>query len=303
MTSNIQSYYPEVVYDGSQKWLFNPILKKRYKNLPEERVRLQWVDYLLQNGMWTKGRIGFEAPVRGANLEGVLRADLVLYSEEMKPEILIECKAESVSLNQSTAEQAARYNRKLAAKQIILTNGLSHQAFVFEDGYPQPRQSDWPFQQSPITPRPAAYWQKRGFCSPSLRPEIESWLENQFQNFSPGNTGSGRTRYLNFKNSLIPVPMDHYYKIVPLTDTEKMAYSFIGFRETDTYALFVLNNKGKNRALGVINLSELFSDHPPVIKIISSGKEVFKEIPASDFRAIKELDPLWIAKFIRKFFD
>src|SRR5690625_4991616 len=119
----MQHYYPEFILDGNQKWLFNPILKRRFKNLPEERIRLQWVDYLLENKLWQRSRIGFETPVKSADPESVLRADLVLYDQEFRPEILIECKAESIALTEATAEQAARYNRELGARKIILTNG------------------------------------------------------------------------------------------------------------------------------------------------------------------------------------
>lgn len=303
MASNIQYFYPEVVYDGKQKWLFNAILKKRYKNLPEERVRLQWVDYLLQNNIWKKGHIGFETPVKASNLEGVLRADLVLYSEKLKPDILIECKADSVKLNPSTAEQAARYNRKLGTRLIILTNGHSHQVYEVADGHVQPRESEFPFRELSTAQREDTYWQKRGFYSPSVHPELEGWLVNQLRSFSPGCTGDGRIRYLNFKSTFLPVPMDHYYKIVPLSGSEKIAYTFIGFPESDTFALFILNEKGKNRAVAIINLSTLSSGSTIKIDVISSGRDRANEVRTTDVETIKNVAPSMPANFIRKFFD
>lgn len=302
MSRHIQHFYPQFLFDRKQKRLFNPILKKRYKNLPEERVRLQWVDYILQNKLWSKGRIGFETPVKNSHLETVFRADLVLYNKNMKPEILIECKAESVALTESAAKQAARYNRSLGAKYIVLTNGRSYQIFKFDtDG--QPVSSDLPFENPSISPRSIDYWQKRGFCSSTLKPEPESWLTDQFQVFSPGYSGAAATRYLNFSGDFIQLPMDHYYRIIPLNNREKMAYTFLGFPETETFALFVLNEKGKNRGLAVLNITKLFSGDTPQIQIISSGVETLKSITLSDINTLKGTDPLLLPEFIRKFFD
>lgn len=303
MSSNIQHFHPEIVFDGKRKWLFNPILKKRYKVLPEERVRLQWVDYLLQNKYWSRGRIGFETPVKSVSHEEVLRADLVLYNHEMKPVILIECKAETVSLNQSAATQAARYNRKLGANYIILTNGVSHQMFEVSEGRPGPIHNGLPFQNPSVTARTIGYWQKRGFCSTPLYPGLEKWLENHFQAFLPGNGMAGKIRYLNFRSGFLPIPMDHYYRIIRLNSTERIAYTFLGFPQTDTFATFVLNEKGVNSALAILNLTEVFTEKNPRIRVLSDGRDTSEHITLPDMEALMSTNPHNLVKFVRKFFD
>src|SRR5690625_5180008 len=173
----MQHYYPEFILDGNQKWLFNPILKRRFKNLPEERIRLQWVDYLLENKLWQRRRIGFETPVKSADPESVLSADLVLYDQEFRPEILIECKAEAITLTEATAVQAASYNRELSAKKIIMTIGYQDQKFERDQEGANPTSSVFPFRETVHSSSTADYWQRRGFRSYRVPGCPGSWLE------------------------------------------------------------------------------------------------------------------------------
>jgi len=299
----MQHYYPEFILDGNQKWLFNPILKRRFKNLPEERIRLQWVDYLLENKLWQRSRIGFETPVKSADPESVLRADLVLYDQEFRPEILIECKAESIALTEATAEQAARYNRELGARKIILTNGYQHQMFELDQEGAKPTTSVFPFRETEPSSRTADYWQRRGFSGDRVPGGPGSWLEPLYLCFSKGCNDGGEIRYLHFSGTILPVPMDHYYRIVPLAAHEKIAWTLTGFPETDTYALFVLNIRGKNRALGIIKLSELFSGDSCYFEVLSDGSQESKVLDTADIDFLKRGEPSLLPKFIRKFFD
>ena len=52
------------------------------------------------------------------------RFDLLIYNNNGNPEIIIECKAPSISINDDVLQQALRYNIELKAKYIILCNGL-----------------------------------------------------------------------------------------------------------------------------------------------------------------------------------
>jgi hypothetical protein len=78
-------HFPLIIPQPGEKYLYNPVLKKRFKNRPEERVRLRWVEYLLHQTEWPKSRIGFEAPVSLPQEENTLRADLVLYNRDFSP--------------------------------------------------------------------------------------------------------------------------------------------------------------------------------------------------------------------------
>ena len=56
--------------------------------------------------------------------EAKKRCDAVVYTPAMQPLMLIECKAETVSLTQKTLDQAITYNRRLQVPYLLLNNGL-----------------------------------------------------------------------------------------------------------------------------------------------------------------------------------
>lgn len=99
--------------------------RKRYVALtPEEYVRQHILSYLINNLGYPKERTSVEAvvDVNGQNQ----RADIIIYDIEMRPLLVVECKAPSVQISQETLDQALRYNTKLGVRYIILTNGMRH---------------------------------------------------------------------------------------------------------------------------------------------------------------------------------
>ena len=57
------------------------------------------------------------------------RADIVAFTPDGSPQVLVECKAPNVALNQEAVNQAARYNLVLNVPVLLVTNGLKHAAF------------------------------------------------------------------------------------------------------------------------------------------------------------------------------
>ena len=174
-------YYPEIRTDRGTVELWNPVLKRRYAPRPEERVRLSFIDMLLTENLFPSSRIGFEVPVEAMHADSATRADIVLYDEDFKPWMLVECKAPGVPVTEATAIQAAQYNRRLAAPWVVLTNGT--QTLVTRDGQMYGRISDAPLdaplRDAPLfapvpRPQPLGYWLDRGFLSPST--SGEEWV-------------------------------------------------------------------------------------------------------------------------------
>lgn len=99
--------------------------RKQYVALtPEEYVRQHILSYLINNLGYPKERTAVEALV---NVNGQnQRADIIIYDIEMRPLMVVECKAPGVQISQSTLDQALRYNTKLGVRYIILTNGMRH---------------------------------------------------------------------------------------------------------------------------------------------------------------------------------
>ena len=172
-------YYPILRHVNGEMRLFNPVLRKTYVARPEERVRLCFIDMLLTENLFPSTRIGFEVPVDAMHADSATRADIVLYDEDFKPWMLVECKAPGVPVTEATAIQAAQYNRRLAAPWVVLTNGA--QLLATHKG----RITDAPFVahllerlsgRTPghITDVPLSYWLSRGFLTPST--STEEWV-------------------------------------------------------------------------------------------------------------------------------
>jgi hypothetical protein len=58
------------------------------------------------------------------------RADIVVVDMELKPWLVVECKAPEVAINQAVIDQVVRYNSILGARQVVVTNGRVVRAFV-----------------------------------------------------------------------------------------------------------------------------------------------------------------------------
>ena len=62
----------------------------------------------------------------------IKRYDLVVFGQDMKPQIVIECKAPHVELTQKVIAQAGRYNKTLRAPILGVTNGSAHFFFTID---------------------------------------------------------------------------------------------------------------------------------------------------------------------------
>lgn len=249
--SVVKYQFPIFKFDQHGKWLYNPVLKKRFKNRPEERVRLQWVEFLLNQTEKKSSRIGFETPVKLRQEEHAVRADLILYNSKLEPEVLIECKAEQVSLMSGSAEQAARYNSEVGAEYIILSNGV-------KDLYYSKKGEMLGLDELPIVvhknfdgemERSGQYWADRGFCGPE---PVHVELLNRFWT----RHEESEIRYLNFKESVLPIPMEHYYRLYRIEDSGKLAVGFLGGIGRESYMVAVLNERGVNEAVAVLELNQ-----------------------------------------------
>jgi type I site-specific restriction endonuclease len=106
--------------------IFDPIRKRFYVLTPEEWVRQNFIQYLIQEKNFPAGLMAVE---KGLKLNGTQkRADIVQYNKQGRAALIVECKAPEVKINQDTFDQAARYNLSLQVAYLIITNGLEHYA-------------------------------------------------------------------------------------------------------------------------------------------------------------------------------
>ena len=109
--------------------IWDPLRKKYLKITPEEWVRQNFIQYLIQDKEFSSGRMVSEHTVEYNGMKK--RCDIAIFNQEMSVDVIVECKAPSVELTEDTFYQIAKYTRILQAPILILTNGINHYcAFV-----------------------------------------------------------------------------------------------------------------------------------------------------------------------------
>lgn len=89
---------------------------------PEEWVRRHVVAHLENALSVPSTHIAEEYPVL---LNGQKqRADIVVFGPELRPWIVVECKAPEVELSEQVISQVVRYNSVVGAPYVVVTNGL-----------------------------------------------------------------------------------------------------------------------------------------------------------------------------------
>jgi len=247
-------------YQSGERYLWNPVSRKIYKNLPEERVRLQLTDYLILRAGWSRNRISFELPVHLNRRESPQRADLVCYNQQVKPVLLAECKAEKINLGDRVAIQIARYARHINTPWWLVTNGLTDCWFEINQ-YKKPVKLKQPPETFRIKkkqiPANTGYWQDRAFMGAVRTPAVEAWTIN-FLNYYFIQR-SGFVRYLDFKSSPLGFDMSHYYHVITIdqNDGKQIAITALQTPEDKTIITGIFSEKGNNKGMIVIEVDNL----------------------------------------------
>ncbi|MDD4820200.1 MAG: type I restriction enzyme HsdR N-terminal domain-containing protein [Flavobacteriales bacterium] len=101
------------------------IIRKKYVHLsPEEWVRQNFIQYLINEKGCPKGLMSVERALKVNNMPR--RADIIVHDKNGQSLIIVECKAPDVSITQTTMDQAVAYHMSVGGKIICLTNGLCH---------------------------------------------------------------------------------------------------------------------------------------------------------------------------------
>lgn len=102
--------------------VFDPIRKKWVALTPEEHVRQYMLQYLMGAMQYPPGLIAVEKSIMvGTRIK---RFDIVVYSRDHKPWMLVECKAPDVPVTEATLHQLLAYQRVMQCSYWLLTNGV-----------------------------------------------------------------------------------------------------------------------------------------------------------------------------------
>ena len=121
---NFSKYNFRFKSNENKTFIFDIIRKKFVVLTPEEWVRQHTLHFLITEKKYPVSYINVEKQL--LLNDSVKRYDIVIFKNDGDVEIIIECKAQSIYINQVTFDQIARYNLALNSNLLMVTNGLTH---------------------------------------------------------------------------------------------------------------------------------------------------------------------------------
>lgn len=108
----------------NKPYIFDPIRKKFIHLTPEEWVRQHVLQFLIQTKGYPASLINVEKEIKIYDTKK--RYDIVVFNSDGSIFLIVECKRPKVTITQTAFDQIARYNLKLQATLLMVTNGLHH---------------------------------------------------------------------------------------------------------------------------------------------------------------------------------
>lgn len=121
---NLPNYTFQLKSKENKTLIFDKFRKKYVVLTPEEWVRQNFALFLNSDKKYPISLIAIEKQLTLYNLKK--RTDILIFDKTGNPEIIVECKAPNITITQETFDQIARYNLKIGAKFLAVTNGLQH---------------------------------------------------------------------------------------------------------------------------------------------------------------------------------
>ena len=125
---NFPSYQIPIKNKENKTLVFDSIRKKWVKLIPEEWVRLNCIEFLINEKKIPRSLISVEKEFKLNNLKK--RFDIVAYNKNGEIHLLVECKSPKIKIKQSVFNQISKYNLVLKSKFLMITNGIDHYFFV-----------------------------------------------------------------------------------------------------------------------------------------------------------------------------
>lgn len=121
---NLPEYNFRLKTEDKKTKIFDSIRRKYIVLTPEEWVRQNLIQYLIQEKNYPAGLIGVEKSLVQNGLKR--RSDIILFDRNQKAQLLVECKAPEIPITQATFDQISRYNIHYKVPFLLISNGLQH---------------------------------------------------------------------------------------------------------------------------------------------------------------------------------
>ena len=103
--------------------VFDPLRKKHVSLTPEEKVRQHFIHWLNAERGYPLQLMASEYTIKLGSKS--FRCDIVAFDNNLKPQIIVECKAPQVKLSNTVLQQVLNYNLVLKVPHLVITNGES----------------------------------------------------------------------------------------------------------------------------------------------------------------------------------
>ena len=103
--------------------VFDPLRKKNVALTPEEGVRQFFIRWLHTERGWPLQLMASEYSIKLGRKS--LRCDIVVFNRALEPQMIVECKAPEVELDNRVLDQIVAYNIVLKVPHLVITNGNS----------------------------------------------------------------------------------------------------------------------------------------------------------------------------------
>jgi hypothetical protein len=119
-------YYPHYPYkikeeEAGKEYIFDELRRQWVRLTPEEWVRQNFIQYLLQVKKYPSAYIAVERKMQLGEMSK--RFDLLVFDKGARPWMMIECKAMGKPLDKTVLWQALHYNLAIPVKYLVVTNG------------------------------------------------------------------------------------------------------------------------------------------------------------------------------------
>jgi diaminopimelate epimerase len=121
---NLPQYSFRITGKEDNEMIFDPLRRKFVKLTPEEWVRQNFVQYLINEGKYPGGLIGIEVMFKFNELKR--RVDILVHDRTGQPVMIVECKSPDVKIDDKVFDQIVCYNMGFKVPYILVTNGIDH---------------------------------------------------------------------------------------------------------------------------------------------------------------------------------
>jgi hypothetical protein len=129
----IKIYYPHYPFkikeeEVGKEFIFDELRKLWVRLTPEEWVRQNFIQYMLQVKKYPASYIAVERKVKLGEMNK--RFDLLVFDSAARPWMMVECKAMHITLDKTVLWQVLHYNIAVPVKYLVVTNGETCYGYV-----------------------------------------------------------------------------------------------------------------------------------------------------------------------------